>query len=114
MNSNFGSGPALNEDFDFIIDNTGELESSSSVEELGKDLSMQMVLNLEKYLGQSPTNLLRRKVELTATRVATADTRVREVDTESTTVSFSNRRDELTVEMRVLTESGPQEFVFNV
>jgi hypothetical protein len=114
MSANFGSGPALNQDFDFVIDSTGDLENRSGVEELGKDLAMQMVLNLETYLGESPTNLVKRKVELTATRVAVADTRVRNVDESATAVSFGSRRDELTVRMRVITESGPQEFIFNV
>jgi hypothetical protein len=114
MSGNSGSGPSLDVDFDFVVDTTGDIESSSNVEELGKDLSIRMALNLEQYIGQPPTNLLKQKVATTATKVALADTRVRGVDRDSTKVSFDDTLDEITVQMKVFTEDGEQELVFNV
>lgn len=114
MSDNFGAGIHLDEQFDFAVDTTGDIQSDRGVIELQKDLSFQMVISLSKYLGQAPTGNLPEKVAGTARRVAEVDDRVRFVDSSKTEVSFSTDRQEITLKIFVQTDDGEQELIFDV
>lgn len=114
MSDPFGAGIHLDGQFDFAVDTTGDLKHESGVSELQKDLAFQMVISLDKYIGQPPSGNLNEKVAGTARRVAELDTRVNFVDTRKTDVSFSTDRQEITLKMVVQTDSGENELIFDV
>lgn len=114
MSNPFGAGIHLDEQFDFSVDSTGDLESESGVDELQKDLAFQMVISLDKYIGQPPTGNLNEKVAGTARRVAEIDSRVGFVDARKTEVSFSTDRQEITLKMYVQTDDGEKNLIFDV
>lgn len=116
MSDNLGSGISFDQDFDLIVGTTGDLANESGVDELKKDLAMQMVISLDRYIGQSPTGNLKEQVAGTAARVANADSRVRSVRKSETLVEFSDDREQISLKMQVVTEGAdvPQELVFDV
>lgn len=58
-----GSSPALDENFDFIVDSSGDVEDSDGLNELEKDLSFASAFRLEDFIGQPLTPTTRQKVE---------------------------------------------------
>jgi hypothetical protein len=114
MVGEFGSGLYLDESLDFSVDTTGDLRTVDGVDELEKDLSVQMITSLQQYLGQPPSSNLNAQVFRTASNIATADARVASVNTNKSTVSFNRTRDEITLKLVVRTTSGEQELVFEV
>lgn len=114
MADEFGSGIFLDEQFDFSVGSTGDLENTSGIDELQKDLAFKMVLNLEQFLGQPPSGNLTAKVADVASRVAIADVRVDSVVEDSIDIQFSETRDELTVKLAVRTGEGEQNLIFDV
>lgn len=114
MSDPFGAGVYLDEQLDFSVDSTGDLEGESGVDELQKDLAFQMVISLSKYLGQPPSGNLNEKISGTARRVAEIDSRVDFVDSRKTEVSFSTDRQEITLKMVVETNDVEQQLIFDV
>jgi hypothetical protein len=114
MANEFGDGIFLDEALDFSIDPTGDIQAARGVEELEKDLSVQMIAGLDQYLGSPPSGNLRAKVLNTATNIATADPRVLSVVADSSAISFSRNRQKLNVKLLVRTVSGQQELIFNI
>lgn len=114
MVDQYGAGVYLDQQLDFEIDPTGDTRTSSGIDELEKDLAVQMKLFLSFYLGEPPTAGLESDVADTARKIANADPRVTTVARGSTNVSFSETRDELTVEMRVRVGAGEQQLVFEI
>lgn len=114
MTDPFGSGIHLDEQFDFSVDPTGDLQTDNGVDELQKDLAFQMVISLTKYIGQPPSGNLKAKVAGTAKRVAEVDSRVKFVDSAKTKVSFGPKREEITVKMVVQSREGQQNLIFDV
>lgn len=114
MTDDLGSGPLLDEHFDFSVGETGDLLNTTGVGELQKDLAIRMVLGLSQYLGSAPSNNIGAKVGATATKIAVSDSRVDSVDKDSIQTSFNSDRDELRLQMTVFTSDGEQELVFNV
>lgn len=53
----YGAGPALNEENDFIVDSTGDLQSTiqqrGEAEEIEKDLAFNAQIELQGQLGRS-------------------------------------------------------------
>jgi len=113
MADEFGSGIALDQQFDLSVDSTGDIEATSGVNELQKDLAFNMVLNLERFLGEPPSGNLNTRVADIASRVALADVRVASVS-DDISVSFNETRDEITIKMSVRTSDGEQNLVFDV
>lgn len=109
MTEEFGSGIALDEHLDFSIDNTGDLDTVSGAEELEKDLAINMMHNLQQYIGQPRTNRLDSKVLGTAKNVALADVRVDDVDEGDASVEWSHDSRDLMVHLPVV--AGDEEYV---
>lgn len=110
----FGSGVLLDENFDFEVGNTGDLQHESGVDELEKDLAMQMVISLSQYLGEPGSGNVVNKIAGTAARVALLDSRVRSVSKEKTDVKFDRVNGEIDVKLLVNTRDGERELVFEV
>lgn len=110
----FGSGIYLDERLDFAVNTAGDLRTVSGIDELEKDLSIQMIAGLRQYLGQPPTSNLDAKIFNTASNIALADTRVASVNTDQSSVSFNQTRDEMILNLVVRTVDGEQELVFEV
>jgi hypothetical protein len=110
----FGSGIYLDSQLDFSVDPTSDIQTSSGVDELEKDLSIAMIVNLQQFLGRPPSGNLETKVFTAAKNVALGDTRVLRVNSNRSDISFSDNREKINIIMAVKTRSGEQELVFNV
>ena len=104
----FGSGPALDEDFDLSISGTGDIEAEDGIEELHKDLSFQLNYSLENYLGERPTTNVEAEALTTAIRVLRADTRVDTVIEQGSTASLSEDGRSLSVTMQYIANDGEE------
>ena len=114
MSDDFGAGIALDEQFDFTVDSTGDIDSTSGVEELQKDLAFQMVVNLDQYLGQPETPNLEAKVSRTVKNVALGDERIQSVSDDSISVIFEPLSDTITVEMSARTVDEQVNLIFEI
>lgn len=114
MVKEFGSGVFLDEQLDFSIDSTGDIQSTNGVEELEKDLSVQMLIGLKQYTGSPPSGNLRAKVKNTARNIAIADARVLSINSGGVEISFSRDRKQINIKMVVQTTNAEQELVFSV
>lgn len=111
---NTDAGIYLDSRFDFNINSTGDTKSTKGVEELHKDLAVQMAIVLSRYKGAAPSGNLEAKVAGTATETAEADSRINSVPQESLEVTFNDTYDEITVEMRARTELGTAPLIFEI
>lgn len=110
-----GSSQKLDQSFDFVIDSTGDIDSTIGLDELEKDLSVQMAFYLSVYLGEPPTNQTKAEVRRTVSNVAIADARIVDVDQENIVVEWDRGLRELTVEVSVTTITNTEyDLVFNV
>lgn len=110
-----GSGPSLDEDFDFSIHPTGDLNISGGRKELNKDLSFQLTFSLKKYLGSTPTTNVEAEATDTAIKVIEADQRVRTVLQGRTSATLSEDSRELTVDATFITIDGEEyEYVYTI
>jgi hypothetical protein len=114
MSENLGAGIALDEQLDFGVDPSGDVESSSGPIELRKDLAIQMIIGLDRYIGEPPSGNIEAKVAGSAKQIALNDPRVLSVRDDSIIVNYSTRREEISIEMNVITEDGEIPFVFDV
>lgn len=113
-NENLGAGIYLDEYLDFDVDETGDLRAAFGTDELQKDLSIQMIFELDQYRGSPPTKNTRSKVASDVIELAELDPRVEDVPRDSISVSFSDDNMDLFIDLSVITESGEQELVFEI
>jgi hypothetical protein len=109
--TDFGAGPKLTQDWDFEIDETGDIRSVSGLDELGKDLAFasSILLEVKRGLPQSPeTN---KKIESQARSIALADVRIDRVEYVEVTTADNNTAE---IVMVVVTDNEQQELVFEV
>lgn len=110
----FGSGPALDRQLDLVVNPTGDLKKEEGIDELKKDLAIQMMISLSTFLGRPPSGNLQAKISNTVKRVALDDERINSVVEGSVDVSFSDDRKEIDVSLSVRTQNGPQTLIFNI
>jgi hypothetical protein len=91
MSEAFGAGIALDEDFDFSVNETGDLKTVSGRAELEKDLSFQLSFFLRRHIGELVSENLKAEVKNTAKEIVELDTRVREFREANSTVTFPDR-----------------------
>lgn len=112
---NLGAGQYLDEDLDFEVGPTGDIRTTSGVEELQKDLAFQMIISLSQFLGEPPTPETESEIKRMAYRVAFADLRVTGVDRNNIIVEWNHRSDAMEVTVPLTTDTGEeQELVFEV
>lgn len=92
MSERFGAGIALDEDLDFSITPTGDLQTEEGTDELLKDLSFQLHFFLQQFLGQSPTEETKVSVLAEVEDVVTRDVRVDSLIADESRVSFFGPR----------------------
>lgn len=114
MSENLGSGIYLDEQLDFEISGTGDIETVSGVGELQKDLSIQMIFQLDQYRGSPPTENTREKVASDVIQLMELDTRVDSVITSRLSVTFSDDNKSIEINAPARTNDGVQDLVFNI
>ena len=114
----YGSGPYLDEGFDFEVATDGDLRINSGLSELEKDLSFQMVISLSPLIGMRPTKNFEVKLRDRATRVALADERIDSVEKDDVIVREVTESGEQNVEyelvLPVVVSGEYQELVFGI
>jgi len=111
----FGNGPSLDDDFDFTISSTGDLTVAREAEELNKDLSMQLTVVLQEFLGETPGTNVETRALSKAIEVVELDTRIDSVQQETSSVTLSSNGRELTTDLDIITRNGNVEnFSFTV
>lgn len=112
---NLGSGIFLDEQLDLSVGTTGDLLTVDGIDELEKDLAVQMIQSMQQYLGKTPTNTTEAEAKRTAYRTAIADVRISSVDRENIVVEWQNRTQNLRVDVPVTTNTDEEyNLVFNV
>lgn len=112
---NLGSGIYLDELFDFEVDQTGDVLSTDGIDELEKDLAVQMKFNLRQFLGEVPSSQLNAEVRRTVAQIAIADNRIVSVDRNNIDVEWKERTKKLVVSMSIVTNTNEKyNLVFNV
>lgn len=114
MSEEFGSGIFLDDQFDLSIDSTGDIQSTTGVDELQKDLAFQMVISMQQFRGSPPSGNLKAKISNTASQVVLGDSRINSVVRDSFTIEFSDNRESIDIRFDVRTETGQQTLVFNI
>lgn len=71
-----GSGIALSQHLDFIVDTTGDLEHAEGVGEVRKDLAFNIIREMSDFEGRVPNRETEKDAEIVAKRVILADPRV--------------------------------------
>lgn len=108
-----GSSPYLTSDFDFEVDETGKIRTTSGLPELQKDVSYFLTANLEDELGRRLDNSSLKRAEVVARDVLNADPRIETV-IGVTARDTERQEDRIEVISEVNVDTGPQELVFEV
>lgn len=111
----FGAGQALDENLDFKLDSTGDIDHTNGVKELEKDLAFQNKIALEDVVGAvsvegevTPTIIDKvRERLLLDPRIL----RITSIDVSNTRV---NQQEQYTVNADVVTREGERDLVFEV
>lgn len=111
----FGNGPSLDDDFDFTISSTGDLTISRELEELNKDLSMQLTVVLREFLGETSSTNVETRALSKAIEVVELDSRVDTVQQDTSSATLLSNGRELTTDLDIITREGTLEnFSFTV
>lgn len=108
-----GGGIYLTQNFDFEVNEAGDIRTTRGVSELEKDLAFKSADNLQEILGEHLTPKTRGKIKQVIKRVASDDPRVGQPT--SITVTYPEERSDrakLTIVMETL--DGEQPLVFEV
>lgn len=104
MVQELGSGIALDEEWDFSINATGDLEATQGVDELEKDLAFFTATELQERIGRPISKNALKKVEITVGQIASDDPRVEEV--QEVNASKTENEGDYRVELVVRTVEG--------
>lgn len=105
-----GAGPALDETFDFTVSSDGDVESSSGLEELQKDLAFQMAFLLRDFEGEPLTPDVLSDIRSIARRAALSDERVTSVNDNNFRVE-QDENETITITMTIGTTFEERELV---
>lgn len=72
----YGSGPSLDENFDFIVGPSGDLKNADGINEVEKDLAFATSVQLQEFIGRPLTPTVRQKVKNAAEEVFEAEPRI--------------------------------------
>lgn len=75
----FGAGPKLTQNFDFEVNNTGDIETNNGLDQLEQDLGFNTRRRLQDRLGSIMTNTEKQLTENRARRVFEDDPRIQSV-----------------------------------
>lgn len=108
----FGSGIFLTQDFDFEVTNTGDIRTESGVDELEKDIALQMIKEKDDLIGLPQYPNTSARISSQTREILNADPRVSQVV--SVNVKFITSLNEAEITSSVTTDNGEQELVFNI
>lgn len=108
-----GSGIALDQNFDFEIDATGDLNSVSGVEELNKDLALRLTIFLDEFRGQILTNEVKSEIKNRVINVLLSDQRVVNVNEASIQIKEVTRN-EIAIKAPYKATTGQTELIFTL
>lgn len=107
----FGSGIALDRQWDLVLDGTGDLAATFGVNELEKDIAFNVATRVTEEIGSKKDESAYSSIKAVVVDVLSADSRVRRVQSVSVN---DGGVDTASVEATVLTESDEAELVFEV
>lgn len=111
--SELGGGIALQENWDFEIDNTGDIRANTGTAELQKDVAFNVARLAQREIGSPVTNETPKDLRTIVRDITAADPRINTVP--SVTVNRVERgteRFEISASMN--TSDGPFDLVFEV
>lgn len=103
----FGSGIKLDEDWDLVVDSTGDLDHTVDSAELQKDLAFVSAQELEAFYGGPINETTRGRIRLKLTDVFTDDPRISEV-TSLSVQDTEDITDEITIEVTLIADDGAE------
>lgn len=74
--SDLGAGIALNEDWDFEVDSTGDLLATTGIAELEKDVAFNVAREWEDSIGRRVDASAKKQIQITAQSVLLSDDRI--------------------------------------
>jgi len=113
----FGKGLSLDKNFDLQLSSVGDIDSEEGIDELQKDLAVQVAFTLRNIIGQPDSPELASEIRSRSRKVIEADERVNEVIRGSIRIQrFERGRNEVrySISVEVSTESGTEELVFEI
>lgn len=110
--SDLGAGIALNEDFDFEVDGTGDLRPTSGLAELQKDIAFNVASALQSELGRRVDSRTRKRINLIVQNQLIEDSRIGAIN--NVDVRELPPNDGYEVVADVDTVEGPFQLVFEV
>lgn len=75
----FGSSMKLTEEWDFDVNTAGDISTVNDIDELLKDISFRLAVNLEREVGRPLTKQTYKRVEVLARNVLLSDPRISRV-----------------------------------
>lgn len=109
----YGSGPFLSKGFDFEIDQSGDIRTTSGITELEKDLAFITSIFLQDIVGDPKYPETKTRTKRIIRDVVSQEPRVGTID--SVEVTYLNTdRDEVDLDVRVVTTDAEQDLVFPV
>ena len=111
---NLGNGISLDEELDFDPSPSGDLATDSGKAELGKDLTVVTIVELDEFLGSPPSSTIEEEVLAKAVRVIEPDDRVDYVDKRKSEVSFSNDRQSIELDLAIYVNNAEYNLVIEV
>jgi hypothetical protein len=114
--SDEGTGLSLDQNFDLVISSVGDLEKEDGLDELEKDLAMQVAYTLRNAIGQPDSTELSSQIKSLSRRAVEADVRIDEVLRNSIRIRKIERGTEITyqVSMRAIVSGEQEELVFEI
>lgn len=76
MSEELGGGIYLDPDFDFEVDSTGDLRTSTDLDELGKDISFNVATELQGELGRRVDTTTQKRINLIVQNELIEDPRI--------------------------------------
>lgn len=110
MTGEQGSGPALDENFDFVVGPSGDLKNSDRINELEKDIGFAMAVELQEYIGSPLTPTTEQKLLNSARSVLEDEERIQSI----LEISVEEAQRGFDITTRVVVDNEKQSFVIPV
>lgn len=114
--SNEGRGLSLDQNFDLVVSEVGDLDKEDGLEELQKDLAMQVAYTLRNAIGQPDSPELSSQIKTLSRRAVEADARIDEVLRNSIEIRKIENGTEIyyRIRMRAIVSGEQEELVFEI
>lgn len=110
--ASLGAGIYLNEDWDFAVDVSGDLRTTTEIKELQKDVALNVAESLQDDLGKPITNQTAKEIRISTKNVLLSDPRLGTI--RNIEVNRVRQTNEFEVVASADTIDGPFDLVFEV